>query len=44
VPALAAITRHLIAAEIVHFDETGFGSSGKLAWAQQAIGTHSPRG
>jgi hypothetical protein len=27
-PALAAITRHLVAAEVVHFDETGFRTAG----------------
>jgi transposase len=35
-PALQAITKHLIASEVVHFDETGFRTAGRLAWVHSA--------
>jgi transposase len=35
-PALAAIKEYLISAEVVHFDETGFRTAGRLAWVHSA--------
>jgi transposase len=50
-PALKAITEYLIAAEVVHFDETGFRTAGKLAWVHSAswgkfvlVTVHAKRG
>jgi transposase len=35
-PALDAITKALVQAEVAHFDETGFRVAGKLAWVHSA--------
>jgi transposase len=50
-PALKAITKYLVSAEVVHFDETGFRTAGKLAWVHSAsqgkfvlVTVHAKRG
>jgi transposase len=50
-PALKAVTEHLVRAEVVHFDETGFRTAGRLAWVHSAswgkfvlVTVHAKRG
>jgi transposase len=50
-PALKAVTEYLISTEVVHFDETGFRTAGKLAWVHSAswgkfvlVTVHAKRG
>ena len=50
-PAVEAITKALVKAEVAHFDETGFRAAGKLAWVHSAssgklvlVTVHAKRG
>ena len=50
-PAVEAITKVLVRAEVAHFDETGFRTAGKLAWVHSAssgkhvlVTVHAKRG
>ena len=50
-PAVEAITKALVKAEVAHFDETGFRTAGKLAWVHSAssgkyvlVTVHAKRG
>jgi transposase len=50
-PVLKAVTEHLVRAGVVHFDETGFRTAGRLAWVHSAssgkfvlVTVHAKRG
>jgi transposase len=50
-PALKAVTEYLASTDVVHFDETGFRTAGKLAWVHSAswgkfvlVTVHAKRG
>jgi transposase len=50
-PAVEAITKALVKAEVAHFDETGFRTAGRLAWVHSAssgkyvlVTVHAKRG